>query len=66
MVSLQGMNIAALVQSWLVIVSIESYPLDGGSLVIKSIATTSNGWASGSVVIGNRRGFWWCVLILSA
>ena len=40
-------NMAALVQSWLVIVRIESYPCDKGSLVIKSMATVSNGIASG-------------------
>ncbi len=57
MVLLQGMNIAALVQSWSMIVSMESYPLDGGSFVMKSMATTSKGCASGSVVIGNRQGF---------
>src|SRR6266702_1493773 len=65
-VSLHGINNAALVQSWSVIVSIESYPLDVGSFVMKSIVTTSNGCASGSVVIGKSFGFWWCVLILLA
>ena len=44
--SLQGIKIAALVQSWSVIVRIESYPCDSGNLVIKSIATVSNGVAS--------------------
>src|SRR6266571_8154839 len=44
--SLHGMNIAALVQSWSVTVSIESYPCEMGSLVMKSRATVSNGIAS--------------------
>src|SRR6266571_4736982 len=65
-VSLQGMKIAALLQSWSVIVRIVSYPWDLGSLTIKSMAITSNGSASVLVVIGTRRGFWWCVLILFA
>src|SRR6266704_1842384 len=43
--SLQGINTAALVQSWSVTVSIESYPCDTGSLVIKSRAMVSNGIA---------------------
>ena len=44
--SIQGKNMSALVQLWLVIVRIESYPCDTGSLVIKLIATVSNGMAS--------------------
>src|SRR6266704_6814183 len=44
--SLQGINTAALVQSWSVTVSIESYPCETGSLVMKSKATVSNGIAS--------------------
>src|SRR6266571_5445213 len=44
--SLHGMNIAALVQSWSVMVSIELYPCEIGSLVMKSKATVSNGIAS--------------------
>ena len=47
MVSLQGMNRAILVQSWSVIVSMESNPCDSGSLTIKSIAMVSNGAALG-------------------
>ncbi len=50
--SLQGMNIAALLQSWSVTVSIESYPCDTGSLVMKSRATVSKGIASGHGNIG--------------
>ncbi len=44
--SLQGMNTAALVQSWSVTVSIELYPCETGNLVMKSRATVSNGIAS--------------------
>ena len=47
MVSLHGMKIAAFVQLWSVIVSIESNPSDGGNLMMKSIATVLNGNASG-------------------
>ena len=52
--STHGMKIVALEQSWSVIVSIESYPWDSGSFVIKSIATVSNGVASGFANIGWR------------
>src|SRR5260370_20804261 len=45
--SWQGMNTAALVQSWSVTVRIESLPCDSGNLVIKSSAIVSNGSASG-------------------
>jgi hypothetical protein len=38
MVSLQGMKIAALEQSWSVIVKIESYPFEMGSFTMKSRA----------------------------
>src|ERR1700761_8938166 len=47
MSSLQGMNCTILVQSWSVIVRIESYPWDIGSFVMKSSAIVSNGSASG-------------------
>src|SRR6266702_2535286 len=50
--SLHGMNIAALLQSWSVTVSIESYPCDTGNLVMKSRATVSKGIASGCGNIG--------------
>src|SRR6266702_789918 len=53
MLSRHGMNIAALVQSWSVTVSIESYPCEIGSLVMKSRATVSNGIASRVGNIGN-------------
>jgi hypothetical protein len=49
---MHGINIDALVQSWSVIVRIESYPWDLGSLVMKSRAMVSNGSASGFGKIG--------------
>ncbi len=45
--SLHGINTAALLQSWSVMVSIESYPCDIGNLVMKSNVTVSKGIASG-------------------
>ena len=47
MSSVQGMNCAILVQSWSVIVNMESYPCDTGSFVMKSSTIVSNGSASG-------------------
>src|SRR6201996_4454338 len=47
MSSVQGINCAILVQSWSVIVRMESYPWDTGSFVIKSNVTVSKGRASG-------------------
>ena len=55
--SLHGIKITALEQSWSVTVSIESYPCDLGSLVMKSIATTSNGVASGFRDMGYSAAF---------
>ncbi|SRR6266702_8849599 len=52
--SLHGINIAALLQSWSVTVSMESYPCDTGSLVMKSSVTVSKGIASGFGYIGCR------------
>ena len=46
-VSLHGIRMTALVQSWSVIVSIESKPFDSGNLTMKSIATVSKGSAPG-------------------
>ncbi len=43
MVSLQGMNKDPLEQLWSVIVRIESYPSEGGNLVMKSRAIFSKG-----------------------
>src|SRR6266571_2255147 len=52
--SLHGMNMATLLQSWSVTVSMESYPCDIGSLVMKSSMTVSNGIALGFGYIGCR------------
>ncbi len=49
---LHGMNIAALVQPWSVMVSMESKPCETGNLTIKSSATVSNGIASGFGYMG--------------
>src|SRR6266702_321922 len=62
--SLQGMNIAALVQSWSVTVSIESYPCEIGNLVIKSRAMVSNGIASCMGNMGDRGALVGRILIL--
>ena len=53
-VSLQGIKITAFEQSWLVTVSMVSYPLDGGNLTMKSIATISKGNACGVGEIGRK------------
>ena len=45
--SLHGMNIVAFVQSWSVMVSMESNPSVTGNLMMKSSVTVSNGIASG-------------------
>ncbi len=63
-VSLHGINMDPFEQLWSVIVSIESYPLDGGSLVMKSRAIHSNGCASGFVVMGNWGGLGHVVMFL--
>ena len=63
-VSLHGINMDPFEQSWSVIVSIESYPSDGGSLVIKSRAMHLNGCASGLVVMGNWGGLGHMVIFL--
>src|ERR1700735_2563490 len=55
MASLHGINNATLVQSWSVMVRIESYPWEGGSFVMKSTAMTSKGMASGFGKIGCSR-----------
>src|SRR6266571_1517586 len=64
MLSLHGMNIAALVQSWSVMVSIESHPCETGSLVMKSSTTVSNGIASCMGNMGDSRALVGRVLIL--
>ncbi len=63
-VSLHGMNMDPFEQLWSVIVSIESYPSDGGSLVMKSRAMHSNSCASGFVVMGNCSGLGHVVIFL--
>ncbi len=63
-VSLHGMNMDPFEQLWLVIVSIESYPSDGGSLMMKSSAMHLNGCASGFIVIGNWGGLGHVVMFL--
>jgi len=64
MVSLQGRKIAALVQSWSVIVKIVLCPLDSGSFMMKSIAIVWKGRASGSAVIGFKGGQFGFVFVL--
>ncbi len=64
MVSLHGRNKDPFEQLWLVIVRIESYPLEEGSLVMKSRAMISKGWASGLVVMGYCGGFGHVVIFL--
>ena len=56
-VSLQGIMISIFVQSWSVIVKIESYPADSGSFMIKSMDIVWNGKASFVSVIGFRGAF---------
>ena len=63
-VSLQGMKITTFKQSWLVIVSMVSYPLDGGNLTMKSIATVSKGNACDAGEMGHKAARVWCVLTL--
>ena|SRR6266581_4750279 len=62
--SLQGMNIAAFVQSWSVMVSIESYPCEISSLVMKSRAIVLNGIALGVGNMGDSGALVGRVLIL--
>ena len=56
MVSLHGRNIDALEQSVSIIVRMVSYPLDGGSFMMKSSAMVSNGHTFSMGVMGNRGG----------
>ena len=58
------MNMDPFEQSWSVIVSMESYSSDGGSLVIKSRAMFLKGWASGLVIMGYCGGFGRIVIFL--
>jgi hypothetical protein len=50
MSSLHGMKIAAFVQPWSVMVSIESYPCETGNLTMKSSATVSKCYGRLAVV----------------
>ena len=63
-ISLQGIVISILVQSWSVIVKIESNPSDLGSFTVKSMAIVWNGSASVVGVIGIRGAFLGWVLTL--
>ena len=56
-VSLQGIAISILVQSWSVIVRMESNPSDSGSFTIKSIAMVWNGSAPVVGVMGTKGAF---------
>ena len=47
----------ALVQSWSMIVNMESYPLDSGNLMMKSIDMVSKGSALGFANMGLRAAF---------
>jgi hypothetical protein len=49
---LQGRNIVALVQSWSIMVRIESYPFERGRSTMRSHAMVSKGCAFGLTVIG--------------
>ena len=62
--SLHGIKMDPFEQSWSVIVRIESYSSDGGSLVIKSSAMHLNGCTSGFVVMGNWGGLGLVVMFL--
>src|SRR5580698_110327 len=65
-VSLQGIKITALVQSWSVMVMRESYPSDMGSLTMKSTAIVSKGKAPSSAMIGLIGGLFFLVIGLLA
>src|SRR6266702_914522 len=64
MLSLHRMNTVAFVQSWSVMVSIESYPCEIGSLVMKSSVTVSNSIASRVGNIGDNGALVGCMLTL--
>ena len=63
-ISLQGIAISIFVQSWSVMVKMESYPADSGSFTIKSIDMVWNDKAPIIGVIGFRGAFWGCVFAL--
>ena len=56
-ISQQGIAISIFVQSWSVIVKMESYPADSGSFMIKSIDIVWNGKAPIVGMIGFRGAF---------
>ena len=64
MVSLQGIAISILVQSWSVIVRMELNPADSGNFTIKSIAIVWNGSAPVVGVMGDKGAFRGCVFTL--
>ena len=57
MVSLQGIVISILVQSWSVIVRMELNPTDSGNFTIKSMAIVWNGSAPVAGVMGDKGAF---------
>ena len=57
MVSLQGIAISILVQSWSVIMRMESNPADSGSFTMKSIAIVWKGSAPVVRVMGDKGAF---------
>ena len=63
-VSLQGIVISIFVQSWSVMVKIESYPADSGSFMMKSMDMVWNGKAPIVGVIRFRGVFWGWVFAL--
>ena len=64
MVSLQGIAISILVQSWSVIVRMESNPADSGSFTIKPIVIVWKGSALVVGVMGDKGAFRGCVFTL--
>ena len=56
-VSLQGITISILVQSWSIIVRIESNPANSGNFTIKSMAIVWNGSALVVGVMGDKGAF---------
>ena len=63
-ISLQGIAISIFVQSWSVMVKMESYPADSGSFTIKSMDIVWNGRAPVVGMIGFRGAFWGWVFVL--
>ena len=63
-VSLQGIAISIFVQSWSMMVKMESYPANSGSFTIKSMDIVWNGRAPIVGVIGFRGAFQGWVFVL--